>query len=309
MTNPGDDLRLLGGEVWPDFDAVVYALAGLYDEERGWGIRGEGFVAADAAGAWFRVGDRDLALCRERAAWLDAGVGRAEVARRLRERLRVDALVVPATAEPYLTAVLVGDGGGAGPGGGSAGGGGGPGRRELPLQEWLVRERAAAPPLGVILAPARPRATAEAVAAIEAADLVLIGPSSPVMSLLPIVSVPELARALAAAPRVVAVSPTVRAVAPRTCAEAGRYRVRGLLLAARGLEHSAAGVASFWAGAIDGFVLDARDDDSVAAPTLRADLLPAGAVGRAALAAAVVEFGLALPPRGARGAVRVLPGL
>lgn len=89
VTNPGDDVRLLGGEVWPDFDAVLYALAGLYDEERGWGIRGESFAAADAAGAWFRVGDRDLALCRERAAWLDAGVGRVEVARRLRERLEL----------------------------------------------------------------------------------------------------------------------------------------------------------------------------------------------------------------------------
>ena len=157
------------------------------------------------------------------------------------------------------------------------------------------------------LAPARPRATAEAVAAIEAADLVLLGPSSPVMSLLPIVSVPEIARALAAAPRVVAVSPTVRAVAPCTPAEAGRYRVRGLLLEARGLEHTAAGAAGFWAGAIDGFVLDARDDDRVAVPALRADLLPASEAGRAALAAAVVEFGLALPARATRGAVRVLP--
>ena len=98
VTNPGDDVRLLGGEVWPDFDAVLYALAWLYDEERGWGIRGEGFTAADeadeagvagAAGAWFRVGDHDLALCRERAAWLDAGVGRAEMARRLRKRLEL----------------------------------------------------------------------------------------------------------------------------------------------------------------------------------------------------------------------------
>ena len=300
VTNPGDDLRILGGEVWPDFDAVLYGLAGLFDEERGWGIRGEGFAAAEAAGAWFRVGDRDLALCRERAAWLDSGVGRAEVASRLRERLGVAPMVVPATAEPYRMAVLVGE---------RDGGGGSPVRHELPLQEWLVRERAAAAPSGVTLAPDQPRATAEAVAAIDAADLVLLGPSSPVMSLLPIVLVPELARALAVAPRVVAVSPTVRAVAPRTPAEAGRYRVRGLLLEARGLEHSAAGVAGFWAGAIDGFVLDARDSDRVAMPALRADLLPAGEVGRAALAAAVVEFALALPPRATGGAVRVLPRL
>ena len=203
---------------------MLYALAGLYDEERGWGIRGEGFVAADAAGAWFRVGDRDLALCRERAGWLDAGVGRAEVARRLCERLGVAALVVPATAEACRTEVLVAAGA---PGSGVAGAATG-GVSGLPLQEWLVRERAALPPLGLRVVPPAPRATQEAVAAVEGAELVVLGPSSPLMSLLPLLAAPELAAAVARAPRVVALSPTVRAIAPRTPAEAGRYRVRGL---------------------------------------------------------------------------------
>ena len=300
VTNPGDDLRVMGGEVWPDFDAVLYALAGLYDEERGWGIRGEGFTAADDAGAWFRVGDRDLALCRERAGWLDADVERAEVARRLRERLGVDALVVPATAERCETQVLV-----------EAPGAAGAEVEALPLQEWLVRERAARRPLGIRVTPAAPRAAAEAVAAIRDADLVLLGPSSPAMSLLPLLAAPDVAAAGAAARRVVALSPTVAAVPPRTKAEAGRYRVRGLLLAALGVEHTATGVARLWGEAIDGFVLDARDAGGArsAVPTFAADLLAATPFGRARLAEAVVSFGLGLPTRAPVAPVRVLPGL
>ncbi len=325
VTNPGDDVRLLGGEVWPDFDAVMYALAGLFDEERGWGIRGEGFTAADAAsaagvtGAWFRVGDRDLGLCCERAGWLDAGAGRAEVAARLRERLGVEALVVPATAERCETQVLVEAPGVAGAAAGA---------EALPLQEWLVREHAARRPLGIRVVPAAPRAAAEAVAAIRNADLVLLGPSSPVMSLLPLLAAPEIAGAVAAARRVVALSPTVAALPPRTQAEAGRYRVRGLLLAARGVEHTAAGVARLWGEAIDGFVLDRCDVGAVDAgcsdgtgaaapgggarstvPTLAADLLAATAPERARLAEAVVAFGLGLSARAATAPVRVLPGL
>lgn len=317
VTNPGDDVRLLGGEVWPDFDAVLYALAGLYDEGRGWGISGEGFAAADAAGAWFRVGDRDLALCRERAAWLDAGMGRAEVAALLRERLGVAAVVVPAAAERCETQVLVGA-----PGLPGTAGAPGEARVEaLPLQEWLVRERAARRPLGIRVAPVAPRATDEAVAAIRGADLVLLGPSSPVMSLLPLLEAPEVAAAVAAATRVVALSPTVTAVPPRTAAETGRYRVRGLLLEARGVEHTAAGIAGLWGGAIDGFVVDGRDAaadratlgaDAVAllaVPTLAADLLAATPAGRTRLAEAVAAFGLSLPSRAATAPVRVLPGL
>ena len=285
---------------------MLYALAGLYDEERGWGIRGEGFVAADAAGAWFRVGDRDLALCRERAGWLDAGVGRAEVARRLCERLGVAALVVPATAEACRTEVLVAAGA---PGSGAAGAATG-GVSGLPLQEWLVRERAALPPLGLRVVPPAPRATQEAVAAVEGAELVVLGPSSPLMSLLPLLAAPELAAAVARAPRVVALSPTVRAIAPRTPAEVGRYRVRGLLLEARGSEHSASGVARFWGGALDGFVLDHADGAEAAGitvPTLAADVLAPTGAARSALATAVVEFGLGLPARSSSSPVRVLP--
>jgi LPPG:FO 2-phospho-L-lactate transferase len=286
VTNPGDDVRFTALEVWPDFDSVLYAVAGEFDEELGWGRRGDTTACVDALGdeGWFRIGDRDIALSLLRTAWLAAGLDRGEVARRCCEAVGVEVTIVPAAAQPHRTRIETAEG-------------------WHSLQDYLVRRRAAAPPLAVKVEPRSASATPEALAGLEA-ELVLLGPSNPIVSLMPIVAVPGVPEALVRAPRVVGVSPVVEAVAPRTPPEAGRYRVRGRLMEMLGLAHSADAVAGLWAGLVDGFAVDRRDaaaarriEETLGIPVLRTDLLPMDQESRADLAAQVVEFGLGLPAR------------
>ncbi len=287
ITNPGDDIRFMGLEVWPDFDATLYALAGEFDEALGWGRRGDTFRVADALGdaGWFRIGDADRSICAARTAWLDDGIARSFVARLLREGLGVETTVVPASAQPHRTVVETRGG-------------------ELPLQEWLVRHRAADTPLRIRTSPVAAAATPEALRGLAQADLVILGPSSPVMSLMPILSVPGMLAAVSRAARVVAISPTVSTVTPRLAPEQGRYRVREVLLEMLGLPHTAAAVPALWPGMLDGIVVDYRDERiareieaTYGLPVLRADLLPAPGPRRAALAAEVVAFGAGLAGR------------
>jgi LPPG:FO 2-phospho-L-lactate transferase len=290
VTNPGDDVRFSALEIWPDFDSVLYAVAGEFDEELGWGRRGDTTGCTDALGdkGWFRMGDRDIALSHLRAAWLAAGLDRGEVARRCCEAVGVEVTIVPAAAGPHRTRIETAEG-------------------WHPLQDYLVRRRAATPPLAVKVEPRAASATPEALTGLHA-DLVVLGPSNPVVSLMPIVAVPGVLEALLCASRVVGVSPVVEAVEPRTAPEAGRYRVRGRLMEMLGLAHSADAVAGLWAGLVDGFVVDGRDvdaaeriDETLGIPVLRTDLLPTDREGRTELAAQVVEFGLGLPaPAGRR---------
>jgi LPPG:FO 2-phospho-L-lactate transferase len=286
VTNPGDDVRFTALEVWPDFDSVLYAVAGEFDEELGWGRRGDTTVCVDALGdeGWFRMGDRDIALSLVRTAWLAAGLDRGEVARRCCETVGVEVTIVPAAAQPHRTRIETEDG-------------------WQGLQDYLVRRRAAAPPLAVKIEPRAASATPEALAALDA-SLVVLGPSNPIVSLMPIMAVPGVLDGLMRAPRVVAVSPVVEAVAPATPPEAGRYSVRGRLMEMLGLTHSADAVAGLWAGLLDGFVVDRRDgaaagriEQAFGIPVLRADLLARGQKGRTELAAEVAEFGLGLPAR------------
>jgi LPPG:FO 2-phospho-L-lactate transferase len=290
VTNPGDDVRFTALEVWPDFDSVLYGVAGEFDEELGWGRLGDTTACVDALGdeGWFRIGDRDIALSLLRTAWLAGGLDRGEVARRCCHALGVDATIVPAAAQPHRTRIETAEG-------------------SYSLQDYLVRRRAAAPPVAVKVEPRAASATPEALAGLSSARLVVLGPSNPVISLMPIVTVPGMLDALREAPRVIAVSPVVRAVAPLTPPEAGRYDVRGKLLAMLGRRHTADGVAGLWDGLIDGFVVDRRDvnsarriEETYGIPVLRTDLLPTEKKDRAELAGHVVEFGLGLPARETR---------
>jgi LPPG:FO 2-phospho-L-lactate transferase len=170
------------------------------------------------------------------------------------------------------------------------------------LQEYLVRRRAVDPPTAVRISPQANAATAQALDGLSA-DVAVLGPSNPVVSLWPILTTPGIAAELARAPRVVAVSPVVDALAPKTRPEASRFRVRERLLAMLGVPHTADGVARLWGDGIDGFVLDYRDEHAARRlartdlSLLRTDLLPDGDAGRTALAREVLDFGLSLPPR------------
>jgi LPPG:FO 2-phospho-L-lactate transferase len=240
--NVGDDVEILGLHVSPDLDTVLYTLAGLLDEGRGWGVRDESYSALTTAEllggeSWFTLGDRDIGLHLVRTRWLRNGVPLSEAMRRLSEALGVPVRILPATDDPLRTKISAPDG-------------------ELDFQEWFVRRRHADPVLGVRYEGADLATPAPGVLeAIDAADVVVIAPSNPFVSVEPILAVPGIRDAVAAK-RVAAVSPLV-----------GGRALRGPLaemMSSLGHEPSAAGVARLYGDLVETFVVDPADAELVA---------------------------------------------
>lgn len=275
IANTGDDVEVHGVHVSPDPDLVTYWLADVIDD-RGWGILGDTWEVMEAlerAGrpTWFRLGDRDLALCLVRTGLLRSGERLTAAAAEVARCAGVASRVLPMSDEPVATLVRTGG-------------------RWRPFQEFMILERASAPIEGVELRgvdSARP--TPEALAAVAAAEAVVIGPSNPVISIGPILALPGMREALAAteAP-IVAVSPFVggRAVKGPTdafCAHAG-------------ISRDAAGVAAAYAGVVDGVVADDAPGEG-AVPSLRRDTLMDSPARRREVAALTVEFAASLADR------------
>jgi LPPG:FO 2-phospho-L-lactate transferase len=266
VANTGDDVDVYGVHVSPDPDLVTYWLADEVDD-RGWGLRDDTWQVMDAferAGRphWFRLGDRDLAMCLLRTERLRAGDGLTEAHRAVVDAMGVSARVLPMSDRPVSTWV------------GARG-------RKLPFQEFMIVERAEGPIDTVELRGLhRAPPSAAVLQAIAAADVIVIGPSNPVISIGPILALPGMREALRAAPApVIAVSPFV-----------GGRPVKGPTEAfceQAGIEQSAAGVASAYAEVIDGIV---ADDPFEGLPGLRTDTLMDTAEDRARLAREVLEF-------------------
>jgi LPPG:FO 2-phospho-L-lactate transferase len=276
VANTADDIETLGVHVSPDPDLVTYWLSGEIDEERGWGLRDDTFTVMErmadfGAPNWFSLSDRDLAACLYRREFLSAGGRQTDAAAQIARGLGIEARVLPMCDEAVRTKVLTEHG-----------------RREL--QEYLILDGGTPDVLGVELdgiAEAQP--TSEVVNAFRAADLIVVGPSNPVISIGPILAVPGMREAIAASPApVVAVSPYV----------AGKV-VKGptdKFMAALGRPTTAAGVASLYTGLIDAMVVDEGDPDPppAAIPTLAAPTLMDGAAGRVRLARTVLDYGATL---------------
>lgn len=281
IVNTADDLDYAGVHVSPDVDTVAYALAGVYDESRGFGLVGDTFRNAEALRrygfGWFSVGDADLATSLRRTERLRAGATLSEATAELAAALGVEAAVVPMSDDAVRTVVVTDEG-------------------RLPFQEYLVARRAG-PAVRAVehdgLAGARPAPTV--LPALRSAELVILAPSSPLASLAPILALPGVRPALAAAGAVTAVSPVVSGRAPATPPERSRAHVRAAFMAAAGLPHSATAVAGLYAGLAGTFVLDERDaaeaDDirALGLDVVTADTLATGA-GRVALAEAVLAI-------------------
>jgi LPPG:FO 2-phospho-L-lactate transferase len=194
VVNTGDDFVHLGLTICPDLDTVMYTLAALGDEARGWGLDGVSF-AARAMGRryggpdWFSLGDRDLATHLLRTEALAAGASLTAVTARLCAALGVGARVLPMADAPCRTLIdTVSDG-------------------TLPFQEWFVGRRAQ-PAVRAVRFAGRPPPAPGVLEAIDACELVLIGPSNPYVSIDPILSLEGVTAALARK-SVVAVSPIV----------------------------------------------------------------------------------------------------
>ncbi|WP_069387783.1 2-phospho-L-lactate transferase [Cellulosimicrobium cellulans] len=270
VVNVADDVELHGLAISPDLDTVTYTLAGLADEERGWGVVGETYAALEAMGrlgedTWFTLGDKDLATHVVRTARLRAGAPLSAVTAQLAAALGVRPRVLPVSDDRVATLVDTPAG-------------------RLGFQEYFVGRRHADDVLGLVydgIDAARP--APGVVEAVRDADVVVVAPSNPFLSVEPVLAVAGVREALAASrARRVAVSPIV-----------GGRAIKGpaaQMLASLGHEVSALGVARLYAGLVDLMVVDQRDAhlaDDVAGLGMRVlvtDTVMGGASGRERLA-------------------------
>ncbi|MGA8427494.1 MAG: 2-phospho-L-lactate transferase [Candidatus Dormiibacterota bacterium] len=281
--NTGDDFTVHGLHVSPDLDTVSYSLAGLGDWERGWGLRDETWAAAEqfrrlGDDTWFQLGDRDLATHVWRTEQLRRGRPLSEVTSNLAQRLGLGITLLPMTDQPVATRVLTRDG------------------RDLHVQEYLVRE-ACRPEIARIeyRGIERARPAPGVLDAIRGADLVVIAPSNPVISIGPILAVSGLRAELSASPQAIAVSPIVAGEAVKGPAAA--------MLENLGVECSPLGVARLYADLISDLVMDQRDAelaDAVMAAGVRPRLCDTLMVDQAAreLVASQVLAAAAMPRSG-----------
>jgi LPPG:FO 2-phospho-L-lactate transferase len=242
IVNTADDTERHGLLVCADHDTVMYTLAGLENPELGWGLAGDSWTVMTALErygeeGWFRLGDQDLATHIVRTARLRDGERLTAVNRELQARLGVRAAILPMTDASVRTEVRTDDG-------------------WLEFQDYFVRLRQAPDVREVRFAGIETAtATAEVIAAIDAATIVVIAPSNPIVSVGPILAVPGISDGLSNArhrgARVVAVSGIVGGKALKGPADR--------MLATLGHEPTAVGVARGYAGLIDAFVLDTID--------------------------------------------------
>jgi LPPG:FO 2-phospho-L-lactate transferase len=278
VANTGDDIAAFGLHVSPDPDLITYWLAGVIDEQRGWGLEGESFHVferlVELGGAdWFRLGDRDLATCMLRTEMLHEGMRLTEITRALARAHGVAADVLPMCDEPVQTYVHT-DG------------------AWRHFQEYLILQHAQPELEGVEFRGAeQAQATDEVREAISEAQAIVIGPSNPVASIGPLLAVPGLREALvdADAP-VVAVSPLVGGRSLKGPTEA--------FLRWAGHSVDDGGIAECYAGIAAGMVVDRGTPTgpaSTAGIVLRqTDTNMSDATARARLANEVVEFALSL---------------
>jgi LPPG:FO 2-phospho-L-lactate transferase len=270
IANTGDDIEIYGAYVSPDPDLITFWLADRIDD-RGWGLDGDTFAVMDGlrtlgTDVWFNLGDRDLAIGLDRARALEDGERLTYAQHRIARALGVSARVLPMSDRPVRTRVHAGG-------------------RWWPLQEFMIRHRGEGPVTDVDFrhAAAAPF-TAEVADALARARAIVIGPSNPVISIGPILALPGMRdhRRAPGAP-VVAVSPIVGgAVLKGPTAACMRWA---------GSEPDAPGIAATYAGLIDGLV---ADEPVPAIPLLQTDLLMDTAPARRRLAAATLDFALAL---------------
>jgi LPPG:FO 2-phospho-L-lactate transferase len=254
IANPGDDFELHGLTICPDHDTLLYTLAGLGDRERGWGLAGESWNALDQFGKigapdWFKLGDRDIALHIHRTALLKAGGRLTEVNRELQRRLGLaDAPILMATDDPLRTRVRTPEG-------------------WMEFQPWFVGAQAKPEVLEIEFVGAqRARVSAEASEAILSAELIVIAPSNPLISIAPIIAVDGVREAIASARtrgvQVFGVSPIVAGKAIKGPADR--------MLRAAGLPSSPVGVARALPGLFDTLLVEESD----LTDALRAELAP-----------------------------------
>jgi len=271
--NTGDDFEHLGLAIAPDLDTLTYTLSGLANPELGWGRADESWQFMETleqlgGETWFRLGDRDLALHVRRTSLLAAGASRSEAAAQIARSLGIEHRLVPMSDDPVRTLVHTPDG-------------------TLAFQHYFVRERCAPSVTGFSFAgveTARPNPLI--MEWLDGATGIVICPSNPFVSVDPLLALPGLRDALAAARApVVAVSPIVggQAIKGPTAKMMQELRVPA----------TAAQVAAHYGKLLDGFVLDRQDaalHGTLPVATIVAQTVMLTLADRVTLADAVLEF-------------------
>jgi len=290
IANTADDIWLFGLKICPDLDTLMYTLGGGIDEERGWGRSDEGWRAKEELAAygvqptWFGLGDRDLATHVVRTQMLQAGYPLSEVTSALCRRWQPGVELVPMSDDRVETHIVIDD-----PAAQS-------GRRAVHFQEYWVGMRAELPVRDVVVVGLDDATPAPGVlAALQDADLIVVPPSNPIVSVGTILGVAEVGAAVRSAPApVVGVSPVI-----------GGRAVRGMadqLLTGLGIEGTAAGIAAHYGARSAGRHLDGwlvADSDAGEVPRIEAlgiaaramPLLMSDPPATAAMASAVLELG------------------
>ncbi|GAA1397427.1 2-phospho-L-lactate transferase [Catellatospora coxensis] len=266
VVNVGDDVWMHGLRITPDLDSVMYTLGGGIDPDRGWGRAGETWTVKEelakygAEPTWFGLGDRDIATHLVRTRMLNAGYPLSAVVAALCDRWQPGITLLPATDDRLETHVVVAAEDGSGD-------------QAIHFQEWWVRHRAALPAKQFRFVGADTAKPAAGVLdALQAADIVLLAPSNPVVSIAPVLAVSALRDALVNGPApVVGVSPII-----------GGSPVRGMAdkcLSAVDVECSAQGVgrllgARTAGGVLDGWHFDATADAATDVPGVRVRAVP-----------------------------------
>jgi LPPG:FO 2-phospho-L-lactate transferase len=240
IVNTGDDIDLFGLHISPDVDIVTYTLAGIVDEEKGWGIKGDTFRCLDmlktfGEAAWFNLGDRDLATHIYRTNQLRSGKTLAEVTAEISRSLGLKTRILPMTNDRFETRVTTPSG-------------------SMHFEEYYVKTQCKEEVLGVEFVGAVAAQPSPGVLdAIIDSDLVIVCPSNPIVSIGTILAVQDVKDALKrTGSRVVAVSPIVAGSAIKGPAD---KMLRGL-----GCEVSAFAIAQLYSDFLDAIVIDSRDE-------------------------------------------------
>ncbi len=271
VVNTGDDFVHLGLTICPDLDTVMYRLAGVANDETGWGRAGESWhtiteLAALGGPDWFKLGDLDLATHLVRTQLLREGETLTAVTQHLCHKLGIQVNVLPMSNQPAPTQIQSGD-------------------TLFPFQTWFVQEKWQ-PPVTRVVLPDDVRATRSVIRAFETADLVLLAPSNPFVSIDPILNVYPIRALLMDLPQaIIAVSPIV-----------GGQAVKGpaaKMMQELGLPHTSRAVADYYDELIDGFVYDVQDAGScegLEIATRCLDTMMYTAEDRTRLAQEIIDF-------------------
>lgn len=239
IVNTGDDIELFGLHISPDLDIVAYTLAGIADEEKGWGIKGDTFQCLEmlkkhGLDTWFGLGDRDLATHIYRTMRLKQGLTLSQITNEICHNLGLKVKILPMTNDRFETRVRTSEG-------------------SIHFEEYFVKKQAKDEVLGVeFVGFATAKPSMGVLDAILDAEVVIVCPSNPIVSIGAILAVDGVRDALKrTSARVVGVSPIVAGLPVKGPAD---KLLRGL-----GLEVSAFGVASLYSDFLDTFVLDGAD--------------------------------------------------